>query len=67
VLPLLVLLLIVAIGAVERHLAGARNDAERRHLLALLMAAGVSPAAAAVAAAAPVEREPREAKPVQAM
>lgn len=63
---LLVLLLVISVGAVERHLAGARHTAERKHLLAIITAAQVSPTAAAVAARPPVVREPREAAPVQA-
>lgn len=56
----------VAIGAVERYLAGARHAAERKHLLAIITASQVSPSAAAVAAAPRVARPPVEPRPYPA-
>lgn len=66
-LALIVLLLVVAVGAVERIITAKAHAAERAHLLAIITAAQVSPAAAAVAARPPVEPRSRPEAIVQAM
>lgn len=55
-IELVLVLLLSAAGAAERVFSARRWEAERRHLLAIITAARVSPAsAAAVARAAPAE------------